>query len=64
MQPTHDDCAVWVQWFSNVYIFLYYKDGSRVTNVLLGMEIAEFTQILGDKSEQFKISAALLTCKV
>ena len=64
MQPPHDDCAVRVQWFSNMYIFLYNKDGSCVTNVLLGMEIAEFTQILGDKSEQFKISAALLTCKV
>ena len=35
-----------------------------MTNVLLGMEIAEFTQILGDKSELFKIYAALLNCKV
>ena len=35
-----------------------------MTNVLLGIEISEFTQILGDKSEQFKLYAALLTCKV
>ena len=37
------------------YIFLCNTDGSRVTDVLLGMEIAEFARILGDKSEQFKI---------
>ena len=32
----------------------YYTNGSRVTDVLLGLEIAEFTRILGDKSKQFK----------
>ena len=38
-----------------MYIFLCNTDGSRVDDVLLGMEIAEFNRILGDKSEQFKI---------
>ena len=37
------------------YIFLWNIDGSRVTYVLLAMEIVEFTRIMGDKSEQFKI---------
>ena len=37
------------------YIFLCNTDGSRVTDVLLGMEIAEFARILGDTSDQFKI---------
>ena len=37
------------------YIFLCNTDGSRVTGVLLGMDIAEFARILGDKSEQFNI---------
>ena len=37
------------------YIFLSNTDGSRVADVLLGMEIAEFARILGNKSDQFKI---------
>ena len=37
------------------YIFLCNTDGSRVTDVLLGMEIAEFARILGNKSVQLKI---------
>ena len=37
------------------YIFLCNTDGSRVTDILLGMEIEGFARILGDKSEQLKI---------
>ena len=44
-----------LEFFIQAYIFLCNTDGSRVTDVLLGMEIAEFARIFGDKSEQFKI---------
>ena len=37
------------------YMFLCTLDKSRVTDVLLVMEIAEFTRILGNKCEQFKL---------
>ena len=37
------------------YMFLCTLDKSRVTVVLLGMEIAEFTRILVNKCEQFKL---------
>ena len=37
------------------YMFLCTLDKSRVTDVLQGMEIAEFTRILGSKCEQFKL---------
>ena len=36
-------------------MFLCTLDKSRVTDFLLGMEIAEFTRILGNKCEQFKL---------
>ena len=37
------------------YMFLCTLDISRVTDVLLGMEIAEFTRFLGNKCEQFML---------
>ena len=37
------------------YMFLCTVDKSRVTDLLLGMENAEFTRISGNKIEQFKI---------
>ena len=37
------------------YMFLCTLDKSRVSDLLLGMENAEFTRILGNKCEQFKL---------
>ena len=37
------------------YMFLCTLDKSRVTDLLLGMENAEFTLLLGNKREQFKL---------
>ena len=36
-------------------MFLCTVDKSRVSDLLLGMENAEFTRILGNKSKQFKL---------
>ena len=47
---------------NQVYIFLCSLDRSRVGNVLLGMENAEFTQTLGDKCEQFKDICGYFQC--
>ena len=37
------------------YMFLCTLDKSRVSDLLLGMENAELTRILGNKCEQFKL---------
>ena len=41
------------------YIFLCNIDGSRVTCVLLGVENAQVTQILGDKCAHFFLNIIL-----
>ena len=40
-------------------MYLCTVDKSCVTDFLLGMENAEFTRILGNKSEQFKLQCML-----